>query len=187
MKDFFSWTSVMSRWHSCYLWEHPVFLCSHFIIFFPQKHTTVLMSSSLGSEFGWDAPCLLPSFAPESGELLMPIGRKDGTWDPFARQSHHNCGWVQLQPHPGVHALQHQPEQIPAATRTHVSIARELTRTGDRWHRNKIRKSLMTSARENKKYMICRIDGYLWFQLQPRGMPYICVTRQIFRVLSTAI
>lgn len=126
----FSCAHFMSR---CCLWhflEHLLFPCSHFIIiiFFFQKRTVVLMSRSLGSEVGWNTPCLLPSFAPESCELLMPIGRKDGSWDSFSRQSYHNGGWVQLKPHPGIHALQHQPEQIPAATCTYVSITHELKR-----------------------------------------------------------
>lgn len=167
--------------------KHLVFLCSHFIIFFFQKRTVVLMCRSLGSEVGWNTPCLLPSFALESCELLMPIGRKDGSWDSFSRQSYHNGGWVQLKPHPGIHALQHQPEQIPAATCTYVSITHELKKIINQENRSKIRKSLMTSPRENKSYMICKTDEYTWFQIQLSGILDICVTFSVFRVLWTII
>lgn len=54
-------------------------------------------------------------------------------------------------------------------------------------NRSKIRKSLMTSVRENKSYVIRKTDGYLWFQVQLRGILYICVTFSVFRVLSTII
>lgn len=47
---------------------------------------------------------------------LMSKLWKDGSW-----QSDHHCGRVQLQPHTGLHALQHQPEPLPAPTRPHVS------------------------------------------------------------------
>lgn len=133
---------------------------------------------------GWNAPCLLPSFAPESCELLMPIGRKDGTWDSFSRQGYHNGGWVQLQPHPGIHALQHQPEQIPAATCTYVSITHELKKISHQETRNKIWNSLMTSAQENKRCMIPQTDGYLWFQVQLRGILHVGVTLNFSRVCT---
>lgn len=154
----------------CHIWrflEHLLFLFSHFVIFFFffQKRTVVLMSRSLGSEVGWNTPCLLPSFAPESCELLMPIGRKDGSWDSFSRQSYHNGGWVQLKPHAGIHTLQHQPEQIPATACTYVSITHELKKISNQENRNKIRKSLMTSARGNKRCMMCKTDGYTCFQI----------------------
>lgn len=32
----------------------------------------------------------------------------------------------------------------------------------------------MTSARENKSFMIHQTDGYLWFQVQLRGILCIC-------------
>lgn len=57
-----------------------------------------------------------------SCELLMSIRRKDGSWNSFTRQSYHHGGWIQLQPHAGVHALQHQSEQVPASACAHVSI-----------------------------------------------------------------
>lgn len=89
---FFSGTNFMS---GCYSWT-PSFSLFSFYNFFFQERTAVLMSRSLGSGVGWSAPCLLPSFAPESCELLMPIERKDGTWDSFSRQSYHIGGWIQL-------------------------------------------------------------------------------------------
>lgn len=174
----------MSR---CPIWHRfeDLLLGAHLLIYFFQKHAAVLMSRSLGSEVGWNAPCLLPSFAPEICELLMPIGRKDGTWDSFSRQGYHNGGWVQLQPHPGIHALQHQPEPIPAATCTYVSISHELKKKiSHQETRNEIAKSRMTSARENKRcmYDVLKIDGCLWFPVQLRGLLYICVMLSFFRV-----
>lgn len=145
------------------------------------------MRRSLGLEVGWNTPCLLPSFAPESCELLMPIRRKDGTWDSFSRQSYHNGGWVQLKPHPGIHPLQHQPEQIPAATCTYVSITHELKKISNQENRNKLRKSLTASARENKRCMVWKTDDCMWFQTELGGIAYICVRFQIFRELSTTL
>lgn len=68
------------------------------------------------------ARCPALPLALGSCELLMSIRRKDGSWNSFTRQSYHNGGWVQLQPNAGVHALQHQPEPLPASPRAHVSI-----------------------------------------------------------------
>ena len=46
----------------------------------------------------------------------MSKRRKDGSW-----QSDHYGGRVQLQPHTGLHTLQHQPEPLPTSSRPHVS------------------------------------------------------------------
>lgn len=154
-------------------------LSSFFFLFcFFQKRRAVLMSRSLGSEVGWNTPCPLPSFALESCELLMPIERKDGTWDSFSRQSYHHGGWVQLQPHPGIHALQHQPEQVPAATCTYVSITCELKKIS---HQG-IRKSLMTWR--IKDVCFTKQMGYLWFQVRLRGILCVWVMLNLSRVCT---
>ena len=46
----------------------------------------------------------------------MSKRRKDGSW-----QSDHYGGRVQLQPHTGLHTLQHQPEPLPTTSCPHVS------------------------------------------------------------------
>lgn len=49
--------------------------------------------------------------------VSCPNGGKHGSW-----QSDHHGGRVQLQPHAGLHTLQHQPEPLPTSSRPHVSI-----------------------------------------------------------------
>lgn len=55
----------------------------------------------------------------------MSKRRKDGSW-----QSDHHGGRVQLQPHTGLHTLQHQPEPLPTSTRAHVSPTPAAKRLG---------------------------------------------------------
>lgn len=64
---------------------------------------------------------------PVNERRLMSKRRKDGSW-----QSDHRGGRVQLQPHAGLHTLQHQPEPLPTSTRPHVSYTRVHTHTHTR-------------------------------------------------------
>lgn len=83
--------------------------------------------------FSWAAPkdvrCTHRCWIPVNERRLMSKRRKDGSW-----QSDHHGGWVQLQPDTGLHALQHQSEPLPTATRPHVSASVTRAHVPAFWH-----------------------------------------------------
>lgn len=61
--------------------------------------------------------------------ISCPHGGEHGSW-----KSDHRGGRVQLQPHTGLHTLQHQSEPLPASSRPHVSAHTHThTLSGDLW------------------------------------------------------
>lgn len=71
-----------------------------------------------------DDRCTARCWIPVNERRLMSKRRKDGSW-----QSDHHGGRVQLQPHTGLHTLQHQPEPLPTSSCPHVSVTHTLSHT----------------------------------------------------------
>lgn len=86
-------------------------------------HFLLLLRLLLGDFSGlleWPSRMTAARLAAESrwtNGVSCPNGGKDGSW-----QSDHHGGRVQLQPHAGLHTLQHQPEPLPTSSCPHVSI-----------------------------------------------------------------